>query len=99
MISSKEIKDLADGKNPDQVLHIAVKAPDNIIPIIVLNVFINLGCVYVYSETAIEKNSQLVGGKPLISKWYFFTVSQETYKKLWGEYKPNKIIPFTISGV
>lgn len=103
MITSKEIQNYADGKVPEQIVVAVVQAPGNIVPSVVLNVYLNLDMTFLAMQAsfAMAKSNLTLANQqqaqPEQIMYYFFTTTVKNFEKYYGPYHPNKVLPFTIS--
>lgn len=102
MIKGKQIENLAGGQEKGQIVTFIVKAIGNIIPTVVLNVYVNLECSFVQILPALEKNPnqiQTLGnkqGQMIPMNNFIFATPKENFEKIFGPYSPAKVLHFEL---
>jgi len=101
MKSAKVLQSLAEGKTPKQTVTYIVKAHGNIVPTVIMNVYLNLESIFIAMQPSFDrptKTSIISNGKPpepIPIMNYIFTTSLENYVNTFGDdYKPSNILKF-----
>lgn len=101
MIKKEEIKKLVDGEIDGQIITVIVQAPSQIVPSVVLNVYLNLNMKFITMQSSIvqpKTNLTMTQQKPSIITTFIFSTTLKSYKKVFGPYHPAKVLNFNFIG-
>jgi hypothetical protein len=95
MISNEQLLNLVRGNGSS--CFFMVETPTGVLPTVVLNIYVNLGCNFVTMNTiALPPDRLSLNNNPRYANHYVFETTLENYTTNFGEYVPESIIKFSM---